>query len=151
MAFDAGMLSCTLAQLCKTALGARIEKVYQPERDEIILQMRSFEGGKRLLINAGSNNPVFLLDDVLSELDDGLLDVLIVKGDNPLETINTIFHFINRMSRKYPQGVHHMKCKELTVHCNGVFATDIDGQPGPRFPVKITCEKGGLRIIRPKK
>ncbi len=56
MAFDAGMLRCTLSELCKTALGARIEKVYQPERDEILLQMRSFEGGKRLLINAGSNN-----------------------------------------------------------------------------------------------
>ncbi len=57
MAFDAGMLACTLAEIRKTALGARIEKVYQPEKDEIILQMRSFEGGKRLLINAGSNNP----------------------------------------------------------------------------------------------
>ena len=57
MAFDAGMLACTLSEIKKTALGARIEKVYQPERDEIILQMRSFEGGKRLLINAGSNNP----------------------------------------------------------------------------------------------
>ena len=57
MAFDAGMLCCTLSELRKTALGARIEKVYQPERDEILLQMRSFEGGKRLLINAGSNNP----------------------------------------------------------------------------------------------
>ncbi len=57
MAFDAGMLACTLSELKKTALGARIEKVYQPERDEIILQMRSFEGGKRLLINAGSGNP----------------------------------------------------------------------------------------------
>ena len=57
MAFDAGMLACTLSELKKTALGARIEKVYQPERDEILLQMRSFEGGKRLLINAGSGNP----------------------------------------------------------------------------------------------
>ena len=57
MAFDAGMLACTLAEIKRTALGARIEKVYQPEKDEIILQMRSFEGGKRLLINAGSNNP----------------------------------------------------------------------------------------------
>ena len=57
MAFDAGMLACTLSEIKKTALGARIEKVYQPERDEIILQMRSFDGGKRLLINAGSNNP----------------------------------------------------------------------------------------------
>ena len=57
MAFDAGMLACTLSEIKRAALGARIEKVYQPERDEIILQMRSFEGGRRLLINAGSNNP----------------------------------------------------------------------------------------------
>ena len=57
MAFDAGMLACTLSEIRKNALGARIEKVYQPERDEIVLQMRSFEGGRRLCINAGSNNP----------------------------------------------------------------------------------------------
>lgn len=57
MAFDAGMLACTLSEIRALSGGARIEKVYQPERDEIVLQMRSFEGGKRLLINAGSNNP----------------------------------------------------------------------------------------------
>ncbi len=57
MAFDAGMLACVIAELRALALGARIEKVFQPERDEIVLQMRSLEGGKRLLINAGSNNP----------------------------------------------------------------------------------------------
>ncbi len=57
MAFDAGMLACVLSELRKVALGAKIEKVYQPERDEIILSMRSFDGGRRLLINAGSGNP----------------------------------------------------------------------------------------------
>lgn len=57
MAFDAGMLACALWEIKRLALGARIEKVYQPERDEILLQMRSIEGGKRLLINAGSGNP----------------------------------------------------------------------------------------------
>ena len=57
MAFDAGMLACVIAEIRQKALGARIEKVFQPERDEIVLQMRSLEGGKRLLINAGSNNP----------------------------------------------------------------------------------------------
>ncbi len=57
MAFDAGMLACVLDEVRGLALGARIEKVFQPERDEIVLQMRSTEGGKRLLINAGSNNP----------------------------------------------------------------------------------------------
>ena len=57
MAFDSGMLACALSEIRRAAEGARIEKVYQPERDEIILQMRSFEGEKKLLINAGSNNP----------------------------------------------------------------------------------------------
>jgi predicted ribosome quality control (RQC) complex YloA/Tae2 family protein len=55
MAFDAGMLACTTHEISTIALGGRIEKVMQPERDEIILQLRSHEGGKRLLINAGSN------------------------------------------------------------------------------------------------
>ena len=67
MAFDAGMLSCTLAEIRKVALGARIEKVYQPEKDEIVLQMRSFEGGKRLLINAGSNNPRINFSEIQKE------------------------------------------------------------------------------------
>ncbi|MBE6661756.1 MAG: fibronectin/fibrinogen-binding protein [Ruminococcaceae bacterium] len=57
MAFDAGMLACTLHEIREESLGARVEKVYQPERDEIILQIRSKSGGKRLLINAGANNP----------------------------------------------------------------------------------------------
>ena len=57
MAFDAGMLSCVVHELKSVAQGGRIEKIYQPERDEIILQMRTYNGGKRLLINAGSNCP----------------------------------------------------------------------------------------------
>ena len=57
MALDAGFLAAIAAELKKVAIGGRIEKVYQPERDTAILQMRTFEGGKRLLINAGSANP----------------------------------------------------------------------------------------------
>ncbi len=57
MAFDAGMLACVVSEIRQKCLGARVEKVFQPERDEIVLQMRSIEGGKRLLINAGSNTP----------------------------------------------------------------------------------------------
>ena len=56
MAFDAGMLAAVIHEINTVAGGARIEKVFQPGKDEVILQMRSFEGGKRLLINAGSAN-----------------------------------------------------------------------------------------------
>lgn len=57
MAFDAGMLACAVAEIRDTATGGRIEKIYQPERDEIIIQLRTLLGGRRILINAGSNNP----------------------------------------------------------------------------------------------
>ncbi len=57
MAFDAGMLACVINEIKTLSGGARIEKVYQPSRDELVLQMRSYEGGKKLLINAGGNNP----------------------------------------------------------------------------------------------
>lgn len=67
MAFDAGMLACALSEVRRLAQGARIEKVYQPERDEMILQMRSTDGGKRLLINAGSNNPRIGFTEIAKE------------------------------------------------------------------------------------
>ena len=57
MAFDAGMLACAVSDIRSTATGGRIEKIYQPERDEIVIQLRTTLGGRRILINAGSNNP----------------------------------------------------------------------------------------------
>ncbi len=57
MAFDACFLYCIVNEINNIAGGGRIEKIYQPERDEIILQMRTLKGGRRLLINAGANNP----------------------------------------------------------------------------------------------
>lgn len=57
MAFDAGMLACVTNEILKESRGARVEKIYQPDRDEIHIQIRSLHGGKRILINAGSNNP----------------------------------------------------------------------------------------------
>ena len=67
MAFDAGMLACVVHEIALVARGGRIEKIYQPERDEIILQMRTTCGGKRLLINAGSNCPRISFTSVSKE------------------------------------------------------------------------------------
>ena len=37
MAFDAGMLASVIHEISSVAGGGRIEKIYQPEKDEIIL------------------------------------------------------------------------------------------------------------------
>lgn len=56
MPFDAGVMSAVVKQLKDEAVGARIEKVYQPEHDEIILNLRSKNGSKRLLLSASAGN-----------------------------------------------------------------------------------------------
>lgn len=51
------MLACAAGEIRATAQGGRIEKIYQPERDETVIQLRTLLGGRRILINAGSNTP----------------------------------------------------------------------------------------------
>lgn len=92
----------------------------------------------------------------LSEIDDGLLDVLIVRGNSPISTLRTLFHFLgqntgfrNTAKKGYPRGIIHLKACDIRISCTRNEATDIDGQPGPGFPIHITCEPGALRCLRP--
>lgn len=86
----------------------------------------------------------------LSDVQDGLLDVLVVKGDNIVETIRTVAHFLRRDTLHYPKDVIHVKSSDITITSLHDETTDIDGQPGPTFPVHIVCEPHALRVISPK-
>jgi len=62
MAFDAGMMRCALHEIERESLGARVEKIYQPEKDEIVINIRSRSGGKRIVVNAGSCGRISFTD-----------------------------------------------------------------------------------------
>ncbi|MBQ8796743.1 MAG: NFACT family protein [Oscillospiraceae bacterium] len=51
MAFDAFFLKAVLSEIRNKALGARVEKIHQPSRDTVILQLRC-EGGREKLLFA---------------------------------------------------------------------------------------------------
>ena len=51
MAFDAFFLKAVLSEIRNQALGARVEKIHQPSRDTVILQLRC-EGGREKLLFA---------------------------------------------------------------------------------------------------
>lgn len=57
MAFDAGMTAAVAAELREKVLGGKIEKVYQPQRDEITLSLRGAEQNRRLLLSASGSCP----------------------------------------------------------------------------------------------
>ncbi len=56
MAFDAAMLSCVIDEIASHG-ECKVEKIYQPANDEIVLLLHTREKNLRLLINAGSNCP----------------------------------------------------------------------------------------------
>ena len=66
MAFDAGMLRCTVNEVNKLK-ESRIEKIYQPSNDEIVILLHSAKEKARLLINAGANYPRINITKTISE------------------------------------------------------------------------------------
>ncbi len=57
MALDGLLLHQLQKEIAEGAIGAKVDKVFQPERDEIILALRSRSGTSRLLISASPNSP----------------------------------------------------------------------------------------------
>lgn len=59
MAFDGITVSAIKAEIENKILGGRIDKVYQPEKDEIILGIRSMGQAYKLLLTSNASNPKF--------------------------------------------------------------------------------------------
>ena len=57
MAFDAFFLTAVLEEIRQKATGGRVEKIHQPSRDTIILQLRCESGREKLLIAANPASP----------------------------------------------------------------------------------------------
>ena len=57
MPLDAVCLHAVLSELDARIAGGRIEKVYQPDREEIVLQIRGGKGACKLLLSAAASAP----------------------------------------------------------------------------------------------
>ena len=57
MPFDAMFLTAVAAELRPALVGSRVDKIQQPARDTVVLQLRGRDGGGRLLLSANGNRP----------------------------------------------------------------------------------------------
>ncbi len=85
-----------------------------------------------------------------SQVDDGLLDVIIVKGDLGPNTILSFFEFARKEHLEKPKGVLYFKTDSLEILSKESIVTDIDGERGPEFPLQIRCLKGALKVLGTK-
>ncbi|MDP4144423.1 MAG: YegS/Rv2252/BmrU family lipid kinase [Bacillota bacterium] len=80
-------------------------------------------------------------------VDDGLLDIIVIKAGMVIDMFNLFIKMLKGEHLEDVNGLVYFKTDELIVECNENIVTDIDGERGPDFPLKITCEKGGLEIL----
>lgn len=67
MSFDGFVTHALIYELKNKILNAKIDKIYQPEKDEIIITLRTFSENFKLLLAASSSNPRFNLTQVKKE------------------------------------------------------------------------------------
>lgn len=115
------------------------------EADEI-----SFRGSCLLLLVFNGQTAGNLKLASHSSATDGLLDVLIIRGENIVESIKNVFHFLmKKKDAGYPSDIVYFQTRKLHIE-NDQPTTDIDGEKGPDFPIDIECLPGSLPIIVPR-
>ena len=82
-----------------------------------------------------------------AELDDGLLDVIIIKAVMLKDIIGLFIKMLRVEHLEDVPGIVYFKTDKLEIECYEDIVTDIDGERGPDFPLTISCEKGGIEVL----
>ena len=67
MPFDAITMSALAAELRGALVGGKVDKIYQPTRDEVVLHMRTGQGNAKLLLSANPAHPRAQLTSISRE------------------------------------------------------------------------------------
>lgn len=108
----------------------------------------SYEGNALIFFTFNGRTAGNINISYKSEINDGLLDVIIVKGDNIRSTMLSLFEFLRLEHLEKPKDIIHFKTSDFTVeYSDSNLNSDIDGEVGPTSPIHITCVENGLKII----
>lgn len=82
-----------------------------------------------------------------AEVDDGMLDVIIIKAGMIVDMLALFFNMLKGEHLEDENSIVYFKAKKLYIECHEGIVTDIDGERGPDFPLKIECVKGGIDVL----
>lgn len=97
-----------------------------------------------IVLNGKTAGNINLLTD--SNVDDGLLDVIVFKSISSFKELPNIRDIIRGINTQNYPGIVRFKTKELSVDGDKLITTDIDGEKGPDLPLFIKCEPKKLKI-----
>lgn len=94
-----------------------------------------------LIFNGRSAGRFKLAPD--ASINDGMLDILILDYDNMAKICASMMHYL--IGGK-DSKVRYIRTNHIELHCDIDERTDVDGQPGPQFPLSVECLKDELKI-----
>jgi len=81
-----------------------------------------------------------------AEITDGKLDVIIFKAI-PIIELLPLFIKLLRGEHLDSDKVVYFKTDDVCIESGEDIVTDIDGERGPDFPLRIQCIKGGIKLL----
>lgn len=81
-----------------------------------------------------------------ADVRDGFLDVIVIKAV-PVYEILPLFIKILKGEHLDSEKVIYFKTNNVLIESDEDIVTDIDGEKGPGFPLRIECIKGGIKVL----
>ena len=106
----------------------------------------SFDGDMYLMLVFNGQTAGNLKLAYKAKVDDGLLDVIIIKAGIMKNILNIFIKMLRSEHLEDVEGIIYFKTNRLEIECFEDIVTDIDGERGPDFPLLIKCEKDGISI-----
>ena len=124
MAFDATFLSAVLGEIRTRAVDARVDKIHQPSRDTVILQLKCREGREKLLFALNPTAPRLHLTSASPE--------------NPPEP-----PMFCMLLRKHLLGARLLSIHQIPMERCAVFAFDCIDEMGDHVEKRLVAELMG--------
>ena len=124
MAFDAYFLTAVLSEIREKATGARIDKIHQPSRDTVILQLKCAHGREKLLFAPNPANP--------------RLHLTTSNPENPAEP-----PMFCMLLRKHLGGSRLAAVNQIPMERWAEFVFDCTDEMGDQVQKKLVCELMG--------
>ncbi len=78
---------------------------------------------------------------------DGLFDCVMLEKRNLLRSAAAVGRYLLGGN---PKIIRQMQVRRLEIRSANGEPTDVDGQPGARFPLHVECLAGALRVVTPR-
>jgi diacylglycerol kinase (ATP) len=106
----------------------------------------SYEGEMYLLLVFNGKTAGNLNLATEAEITDGKLDVIMFKA---IQIIELLPLFIKLLKGEHLDSdkVVYFKTDDVYIESSEDIVTDIDGERGPDFPLRIQCIKGGIKLL----